>query len=379
MEFRVRTERNAGGMIFGADGVLKKEERAECLIIYDGLKMHIYKNGILIRKDTRGPLSFSNWSMEYPLVIGTDANGRSQWKGVLYEAAIFDRSLSPDEVASLLNPNGHKGTRDEGVGTSAAVRQERKSQQPAADSKEVYSQQPAADSPQKRSQQKQTTRQENPPVSPFMKGGSGKGEIATQPPAARNDTKTEDNRPLIHYVFKQENTYQTEIRGKKALGVRDLGKGGPVDLVIPEHFAPYERVYLGWDPDWIKRSSDWLDIALNILGFIPFGILMIFAARAKKCLSVLVPECLSEDKEGTRGGGVGTSGRKKVVAVVLAVVAGFVVSFAIEYLQAYLPSRDSSLRDLVTNSLGTAMGAVIAAHLLKRARGSGQWPVVSGQ
>jgi hypothetical protein len=196
-----------------------------------------------------------------------------------------------------------------------------------------------------------------------------KDEIATQPSAARNDTKndteTEDNRPLIHYVFQPENTYETVFRGKKALGVRDLGKGWAADLVIPVHFAPYERVYLGWDPDWIKRSSDWLDIALNILGFVPFGILMIFAARAKKCLSVLVPECLSEDKEGTRDAGVGTSGRKKVVVVVLAVVAGFVVSFAIEYLQAYLPSRDSSLRDLVTNTLGTAMGAVIATQLLR--------------
>ena len=54
MELHVRTERNVGGMIFGSDGVLKKEERATCLIMYDGLKMHIYKNGKLIRRDNRG-------------------------------------------------------------------------------------------------------------------------------------------------------------------------------------------------------------------------------------------------------------------------------------------------------------------------------------
>jgi VanZ family protein len=58
------------------------------------------------------------------------------------------------------------------------------------------------------------------------------------------------------------------------------------------------------------------------------------------------------------------------VAVVLAVVAGLVVSFAIEYLQAYLPSRDSSLRDLITNVLGTAIGAIAAAWLVRR-RGAG--------
>jgi hypothetical protein len=37
------------------------------------------------------------------------------------------------------------------------------------------------------------------------------------------------------------------------------------------------------------------------------------------------------------------------------------------------------LRDLVTNTMGTMIGALAAAYLLKRARGSGQWPVDSGQ
>jgi VanZ family protein len=53
------------------------------------------------------------------------------------------------------------------------------------------------------------------------------------------------------------------------------------------------------------------------------------------------------------------------VVVVLAVVAGFVVSFAIEYLQAYLPSRDSSMRDLITNTLSTLIGALAAVWLVK--------------
>lgn len=360
MELRVRTERNAGGMIFGTDGVLKKEERAACLIVYDGLKMHIYKNGKLIRRDNRGPLSFSNWSREYPLVLGTDATGRSQWRGNLYEVAIYDRVLTSQEV--LLLSDVTKGYRLQATGD----RKDKESSDSGADSR-----------------QQQATRQENPPVSPFMKGGSGKGEIATglmplamteKGAAAHNDTKTEDNRPLIHYVFRPENTYETEFRGKKALGVRDLGKGGPADLVIPEHFAPYQRVYLGWDPDWMKRSSDWLDVAVNILGFVPFGALLVFASRAKKCLSVLVPECLSEEgKEPTAYSQQPTGTRQEnppvspfikggglVVVVVLAVVAGFVVSFAIEYLQAYLPSRDSSMRDLVTNTAGTLIGALAA-------------------
>ena len=58
--------------------------------------------------------------------------------------------------------------------------------------------------------------------------------------------------------------------------------------------------------------------------------------------------------------------RNIIVAVVLAVVAGFAVSLAIEWLQAYLPSRDSSLRDLICNTFGTFVGAVAAAYLLPK-------------
>ena len=303
---------------------------------------HLYKNGKLIRRDNRGPLSFSNWSREYPLVVGTDASGRSQWKGILYEVAIFDRALT--------------SRRSQGSIRSVPSIRSIRSAAEAAGKKPVTGDQW--------------------PVTSKDRGR--KDEIAAQPSAARNDIKTPDNRPLIHYVFKPENTYETEFRGKKAVGVRDLGKGEPVDLVIPEHFTPYERVYLGWDPDWMKRNSDWLDLAVNIIGFLPFGFLAVLALG----------------KRGTRDEGVGTSAaerqgrpvtsdqwpvtsaRKIVAAVVLAVVVGFVVSFAIEFLQAYLPSRDSSLRDLMTNTLGTALGAGVGAYLIRR---SGQWSVAGGQ
>jgi hypothetical protein len=340
LELRVRTERNAGGMIFGEDGIFKKEERVACLIIYDGLKMHLYKNGSISRRDNRGPLSFSNWDKAYPLVVGTDAGGRSQWRGVLYEVAIYDRAITPAEVQGSKGSGGQKKAQVQGF------------------------------------KQK---------VGSMVQRFRGSKERT----GSRGDQ--EDKRPLIHYVFKPENTYETEFRGKKAIGVRDLGKGESADLVIPAHFMPYQRVYLGWDPDWMRNRSDLLDVAVNIIGFIPFGILMVLSLRkvgtrdegvgtsaAERQARSVKCQVLSEEEkvQGFKGSGVQNretgsgvqrfKGSKIIGLVLLTVVAGFVVSFAIEYLQAYLPSRDSSLRDLICNTVGTAMGAVAAVLLLAK-------------
>ena len=376
----LRADQKIHTIKLGVDGALRMGERSRFLLSYDGSKFRLYQDGMVRNSRETGALSFSNWDRTYPLVVGTDAAGRSQWKGTVYEAAIFDRALSPKDMAKWQSGGSIE--------------------------------------PQASSHTPQGARQENPPMSPFTKGGGLGGG-----PFAKGEGT--DGRPLIHYVFKPENKYETEFRGKRALGVRDLGKGEPLDLVIPEHFMPYQRVYLGWVPDWMRNRSDWIDVTINILGFIPFGVLFIFTAAKMKCLSVLVPECLSEEKkEGfgnqasgfgikqenppicrpdphcgggpvrnepdmvahpngmrplspfIKGGGKTGNGlpdrngegidKKRLACIVLlTVVAGFVVSLAIELLQAYLPSRDSSLRDLITNVLGTAMGAVIAAQLLR--------------
>jgi VanZ family protein len=49
-----------------------------------------------------------------------------------------------------------------------------------------------------------------------------------------------------------------------------------------------------------------------------------------------------------------TSRRLNVmIAIFIAGLAGFIISFSIEYMQAFLPSRDSSMRDLIANTAGT--------------------------
>lgn len=45
------------------------------------------------------------------------------------------------------------------------------------------------------------------------------------------------------------------------------------------------------------------------------------------------------------------------------------MSLSIEWLQAYLPTRDSSMRDLVMNTAGTLIGAFAAAWVWKKRQG----------
>jgi len=107
---------------------------------------------------------------------------------------------------------------------------------------------------------------------------------------------------------------------------------GP-DLIIPKTFRPLTPTVFGW-PDHINRSAI-IDAVINILGFIPFGL--------TTCLCI---------RSWTRW-----SFSRCVLTTLL---VGASVSFAIEVLQVLLPSRDSSLADLMANIAGSSIGAVAA-------------------
>jgi glycopeptide antibiotics resistance protein len=80
------------------------------------------------------------------------------------------------------------------------------------------------------------------------------------------------------------------------------------------------------------------DLAINVLGFAPFGITLyafLFASGWKRHIGIQV------------------------------VMAGLLTSLMIETLQSYLPTRDSDLTDVLTNTLGTWLGVYLISRVLK--------------
>ncbi|OHE21917.1 MAG: hypothetical protein A2X92_00775 [Syntrophus sp. GWC2_56_31] len=106
-------------------------------------------------------------------------------------------------------------------------------------------------------------------------------------------------------------------------------------LFIPEVFEPVQRRFLAslrqgfrWNYSYVQ------DVIINVIGFIPFG----FSLSAL-LLKTIRPRRLS--------------------TCFAVVVLGVGLSLAIEVSQAYLPSRDSSMTDVVMNAIGTILGVAI--------------------
>jgi VanZ family protein len=119
--------------------------------------------------------------------------------------------------------------------------------------------------------------------------------------------------------------------------VRSAVPGAP-DLIIPKFFRNLRPAFLKpisqeYEADW----KYWGDMAENIAAFIPLGLLL--------------------------GAYLQEVGGKRRVA--LTTCLGFAVSLTIEVLQYFLPFRNSGTTDLITNTLGTAIGVLLA----------GTWPV----
>ena len=108
---------------------------------------------------------------------------------------------------------------------------------------------------------------------------------------------------------------------------------GGVDLEIPEKFVVVDQVRFESPVSEFRIDQSYFkDAIINVLGFIPLGFLF--------CLYF---------------GGV----RGMKHAGLLAIMVGALVSLTIESAQAFLPTRYSGVTDLITNTVGTAVGVVV--------------------
>lgn len=129
-----------------------------------------------------------------------------------------------------------------------------------------------------------------------------------------------------------ESFFQYDFKEIKEKKVTDHS-GNKIDLYIPDRVVPVQKKILAWP--WHDFKADkgfYLDVAVNLLGFVPLGFL--FAV-------VLMQSGLVAAKQ----------------AFLVTVMFCFLLSLGIEVGQAWLPSRSSSLVDLVMNTMGAGVGA----------------------
>ena len=146
----------------------------------------------------------------------------------------------------------------------------------------------------------------------------------TQQPVIR-----EDEAPFAVYLFNE----------RKGNIVRNqLDSAG--DLIIPErYFVLHPRVFSSVVRDYRANRQYWQDIGVNLAGFIPLGF----------CVAIYLSEVYAI---------------KRPAAATIAV--GLLISLTIESLQVFLPTRSSGSTDLITNTLGTAIGVLFYRSSLAR-------------
>jgi VanZ like family/Concanavalin A-like lectin/glucanases superfamily len=116
-------------------------------------------------------------------------------------------------------------------------------------------------------------------------------------------------------------------------------KNAAPDLYIPRSFqVPHKPVLRApWaEFEWNRNYAQ--DIIINVAGFVPFGFLLCAYLSSKL---------------------------EKQWAGLSALTLGVITSVTIEFLQVYLPTRTSSMTDVMTNTVGAALGILLYTFGLK--------------
>lgn len=143
-----------------------------------------------------------------------------------------------------------------------------------------------------------------------------------QQPVIRNDEA-----PMALYMF-------NEHKGNVVLNRLDSTN----NLIIPYRYFALHPPFLSsvlrdYQPTW----GYWQDIGVNIAGFIPYG--FFFGILWSEVHTIKHPS-------------------------VTTIFIGLLISLTIEVLQVFLPTRSSGSTDLITNTLGTAIGVMIHSSRL---------------
>lgn len=119
--------------------------------------------------------------------------------------------------------------------------------------------------------------------------------------------------------------------------------GNGMDLIVPAGMTVLQKEILTWHRwNHLGIKSLAIDSLINLAGFIPLGFLLI---------ATLVRFEGMEDRTG----------------ILIAVLIAFFFSLAIEIVQVWIPSRDSSMLDLISNTLGSCIGILLYMGLKKMA------------
>jgi hypothetical protein len=131
--------------------------------------------------------------------------------------------------------------------------------------------------------------------------------------------------PIAFYLFNE----------RKGDMVHD-SLGAAPSLLIPEHYFVLHPHFL--QSPWSEFRFRWYyfqDVIINITGFVPFGFL--FCAYFASVWRIKRPAFAT-------------------------ILCGFAISLTIEVSQTFLPTRESGMTDVLTNSLGTGLGALLCQN-----------------
>jgi glycopeptide antibiotics resistance protein len=122
------------------------------------------------------------------------------------------------------------------------------------------------------------------------------------------------------------------------------------NLLIPNKFKVLKKNTLHLPCNVLKSSrANLRDTIVNLIGFIPFGYLLLVYLNSIQPLK-----------------------KSSWQLIILTIICGIATSLIVEILQGYLPTRNSSITDLILNSSGTGIGIIIAVYLNAKTRSRGK-------